>query len=157
MPRHELFFIPSLFFCLNSPPNSLPTSQVKCCDSFRKLLKQLSLSVFNARNHGLPPRAACSNSVQSTTTQEQQEDYILAFIVMRSVTETCNFQSRVAAFDFEHDNNFYIKGGGGHWHRLIYMCAKKKERNSFVSSPSKRGEKWYLSFSTLMRSGQRRQ
>ena len=130
---------------------------MKCCDSFRKLLKQLSLSVFNARNHGLPPPAACSNSVQSTTTQEQQEDYILAFIVMRSVTETCNFQSRVAAFDFEHDNNFYIKGGGGHWHRLIYMCAKKKEINSFVSSPSKGGEKWYLSFSTLMRSGQRRQ
>ena len=26
--------------------------EVKCCDSFRKLLKQLSPSVCNARNHG---------------------------------------------------------------------------------------------------------
>ena len=53
--------------------------------------------------------------------------YILAFIVMRSVTETCNFQSRVAAFDFEHDKNFYIKGSDGHWHRLIYMCVNKNK------------------------------
>ena len=52
--------------------------------------------------------------------------YILAFIVMRSVTETCNFQSRVTAFDFEHDNNFYIKGSGGHWHRFIYLCVNSK-------------------------------
>ena len=35
------------------------------------------------------------------------EDYILAFIVMRSVTETCNFAG--GGFDFEHDNTFYIK------------------------------------------------
>ena len=52
--------------------------------------------------------------------------YILAFIVMKSVTETCNFQSRVTAFDFEHDNNFYIKGSDSHWHRFIYLCVNSK-------------------------------